>query len=154
MTNKLYVANVPLDATEDALRRHFASAGGVADVEILRDRQSGRSRGLASVTMTSSSFLAAALSRLNGVAFDGAILRVSDAPVRADAEARPAVKIVLQFRERASMVDARLHRAILSHAREPDARHLISARMLLTQTLEAFPRERMVNQSLTPLDHN
>ena len=53
MTNKLYVANVPLDATEDALRRHFASAGGVADVEILRDRQSGRSRGLASVTMTS-----------------------------------------------------------------------------------------------------
>lgn len=103
MTNKLYVANVPLDATEDALRVHFASCGGVLDVEILRDRQSGRSRGLANVTMTSESFAATAVARLDGVAFGGSVLRVSDAPIRGDSKPRPSVKIVLQFRDRTSM---------------------------------------------------
>jgi RNA recognition motif-containing protein len=102
MTTKLYVANVPLDATEDALRAHFASCGGVADVELLHDRQSGRPRGLAHVTMTSPSFTTNAL-RMDGSDFNGAVLRVSDAPVRSNAEVKPNVKIVLQFRERASM---------------------------------------------------
>jgi hypothetical protein len=99
MTTKLYVANVPLDATEDALRAHFASCGGVADVELLHDRQSGRPRGIAHVTMTSPSFTTNAL-RMDGSEFNGAVLRVSDAPVKANAEVKPNVKIVLQFSEK------------------------------------------------------
>jgi RNA recognition motif-containing protein len=97
---KLYVANVPLDATEDALRAHFAACGGVSDVELLHDRQSGRPRGLAHVTMTSPSFATTALQRLDGAAFNGSLLRVSESPVKADKEPKPDVKIVLQFREK------------------------------------------------------
>jgi RNA recognition motif-containing protein len=103
MTNKLYVANLPPDTTEDVLRRHFSSCGGVADVEIVTDRQSGRSRGFGSVTMTSPSYAAAAL-KLNGSELDGNALRVSDAPVRGGAEKVVAtVRILQQFRERSNM---------------------------------------------------
>ncbi len=103
MTNKLYVANLPPDTTEDVLRRHFSSCGGVADVEIVTDRQSGRSRGFGSVTMTSPAYAAAAL-KLNGSDLDGNALRVSDAPVRGGAEKVVAtVRILQQFREKSNM---------------------------------------------------
>lgn len=103
MTSKLYVANVPLETSEDALRTHFASCGGVLDVEIMFERNSGKSRGLACVTMTSPAYATAALERLNGAAFEGKQLQVSDAPIRANRPAPPAVKIVQQFRERSNM---------------------------------------------------
>lgn len=101
-TNKVYVSNVPLDASELALRTHFAACGGVCDVEILTEA-SGASRGVAHVTMTSPAYASAAL-RLDGAVFGGQALRVSDAPP-ARAEKKPAnpVKIVQQFRERANM---------------------------------------------------
>lgn len=102
MTNKLYVANVPVDASEDALRRHFAACGGVLDVEIMLERNSGKSRGLACVTMTSPAYATAALG-LNGVDFAGKQLQVSDAPIRAGGKPVPTVKIVQQFRERTNM---------------------------------------------------
>lgn len=97
---KLYVANVPPDATEEALRAHFAACGGVSDVELLHDRQSGRPRGLAHVTMTSPSFATTAIQRLNGTDFNGSVLRVSDGPVKNGGDPKPEVKIVLQFREK------------------------------------------------------
>lgn len=102
MTNKLYVANIPTDATEDALRAHFAAIGGVDSVELLHDKHTGRPRGLAHVTMTNDFYTNAAL-RLDGAAFNGSLLRVSDGPIRGDREVRPDVKIVLQFRERTKM---------------------------------------------------
>ncbi|HEY8079887.1 MAG TPA: hypothetical protein VIF62_37405 [Labilithrix sp.] len=101
MTNKLYVANVPFQASEDALRAHFSSCGGVLDVEIISDRD-GKSRGMARVTMTSPAFTTAALG-LDGTEFEGRKLRVSDTPIRAGEAAAPKVKIVLQFRERENM---------------------------------------------------
>lgn len=103
MTMKLYVANVPLDATEDGLRRHFSEVGGVSDVELLFDRQSGKPRGLARVTMTSPTYAANACARLDGAAFADGVLRVSDAPIKADTPAALKVKIVQQFRERGNM---------------------------------------------------
>lgn len=103
MTSKLYVANVPHDTSEDALRRHFAACGGVLDVEILYERNSGRSRGLAQVTMTSAAYATAALGRLNGADFAGKQLQVSDAPIRPGSKPVPTVKIVQQFRERSNM---------------------------------------------------
>jgi hypothetical protein len=102
MTNKLYVANLPPETTESALRAHFSACGGVLDVEIAADRHSGKQRGTASVTMTSPSFATAAL-RLNGVDFDGKPLRVSDAPIRAGTREVANVRIVQQFRERTNM---------------------------------------------------
>lgn len=104
MSTKLYVANVPADATEDALRRHFSTCGGVADVELLTDRQTGAPRGLARVTMTSEHFATEACNRLDGAPFGAAILRVSETPIKEGSAAKPKVKIVQQFRERTAMV--------------------------------------------------
>lgn len=102
MTLKLHVSNVPPDATEEGLRRHFSSCGGVAQVDILYDSRTDRPRGLAVVTMTSPSFAERALSELDGIPFGSAVLRVG---TRANPEGRekPSVKIVQQFRERANM---------------------------------------------------
>jgi cold-inducible RNA-binding protein len=104
MTTKLYVANVPLDTTEDALRRHFATCGGVSDVELLTDRNTGAPRGLARVTMTSPSYAAEACAKLDGAPFGTGKLRVSESPIKAGEAAPSKVKIVQQFRERGGMV--------------------------------------------------
>jgi RNA recognition motif-containing protein len=104
MTMKLHVANVPLDATEDGLRRHFSTCGGVADVELLFDARTNRARGLARVTMTSTHFAEQAMARLDGVAFGESILRVTDTAAKGKTEAAPKVKIMQQFRERGMMV--------------------------------------------------
>lgn len=99
MTNRLYVANLPFDTTEDALRRHFATCGGVSDVEL---GQGKNPRGLARVTMTSAAYAAAAVGRLDRASFEGRLLRVSDSPIHAE-RSTPPVRIVQQFRERANM---------------------------------------------------
>lgn len=100
---KLYVANVPVETDELELRRHFATCGGVADVELLTDRNSGKPRGLARVTMTSPSFAEEAVRKLDGAPFNGVNLRVSETPIKADAPVKSKVKIVQQYRERGNM---------------------------------------------------
>lgn len=101
---KLHVGNVPLDATEDDLRKHFSSCGGVAEVELLTDPQTRKPRGIARVTMTSPHYAEQALAKLDGVAFGTAVLRVSDTPIRGDQAPKPTVKIMQQFKERGKMV--------------------------------------------------
>ena len=101
--NKLYVGNLPPEASEHALRAHFSTCGGVSDVEILLNRRDGQSRGLAFVTMTSPAFATAALDRLNGATFEGRPLRVSDTPLNKQKPDAPSVKVTQQFRERHNM---------------------------------------------------
>jgi len=103
MTNKLYVDNLPPDATEETLRAHFAVHGGVAEVEIMIDRRSGNARGQARVTMTSPTFAERAVRELDGAPFGGRNLRVSDKAPSADEGPKVKVKIVQQFRERNNM---------------------------------------------------
>lgn len=104
MSTKLYVGNLSPEATEHGLRAHFSTAGGVADVEILTERRSGRPKGLAWVTMTSPAFATAAVDRLDGATFDGRPLRVSNTPLRDANKAEASrVKITQQFRERGNM---------------------------------------------------
>ena len=100
MTNTVYVANLPHDATESAVRSHFSSCGGVLDVELASERRRGP-RADTRVTMTSAAYANAAAERLDHVAFEGRELRVSLSPIRA--EVKPTVKIVQQFRERGNM---------------------------------------------------
>lgn len=100
--NKLYIANVPADTTEAALRDHFAACGGVLQVDLPDEHQRGKMRGLACVTMTSPAYANAARAQLDGISFGGRILRVSDVPGVA-AKPRPTVSVVQQFREHMSM---------------------------------------------------
>lgn len=100
--NKLYIANVPADTTESALRGHFSACGGVLQVDLPDEHQRGKMRGLACVTMTSPAFANAARAQLDGVSFGGRVLRVSDVP-GVPAKPRPTVTVVQQFREHANM---------------------------------------------------
>jgi RNA recognition motif-containing protein len=102
MTNKLFVTNLPADATEESLRAHFSTCGGVADVEIVADRKQGVAKRIAHVTMTSSTFASRAISELDGATFGGCALRVSDKK-ESNENAPPGVRIAQQFRERNNM---------------------------------------------------
>jgi hypothetical protein len=104
MTKKLWVANVPFQASEHDLRLHFSACGSVVDVEILTDPRTGRSRGHACVTMASDEDASAALDQLDGESFEGRVLRVSDSPLTKGDEPSRRVRIKQQFRERMKMV--------------------------------------------------
>lgn len=109
MNARLYVGNLPEDASIEALRRRFAQHGAVADVHMAVDRSSGRSRGYAFVTMASGREAQAAIERLDGAMFEHRPLRVNEAteegdgPVGRAAKARARVRITSQFRERQNM---------------------------------------------------
>lgn len=76
---KLYVGNLPFKATEDELRELFGQHGAVLEVALPMDRQSGRPRGFAFVTMENAEGGQKACEALNGYAFQGRNLTVNEA---------------------------------------------------------------------------
>jgi RNA recognition motif-containing protein len=52
MEAKLYVGNLPYLTTDDDLRTLFAQAGAVASVAVIKDRDTGTSKGFGFVEMT------------------------------------------------------------------------------------------------------
>jgi len=82
MNNRLYVGNLPYDIAQDAVRECFAEFGQVTDVHLGMDRETGRGRGFAFVTMSTEEEGAKALSALNGTLFNGRSLRVNVAEER------------------------------------------------------------------------
>jgi RNA recognition motif-containing protein len=88
MAAKLYVGNLPYSATEDGLKTHFSSAGSVASVKIIIDRETGRSKGFGFVEMDSDDGAQAAVSQLDGQEFEGRSLRVSEAKPQPERDSR------------------------------------------------------------------
>ena len=82
MNNRLYVANISFNSTENDLRNHFASVGTVSDLRILNDRDTGRSRGFGFVTMSTPEEASRAINSLNDQDFNGRRLFVSVARER------------------------------------------------------------------------
>jgi RNA recognition motif-containing protein len=66
MDVKLYVGNLSYMTTEEDLRGLFAQAGAVASVTLIKDRDTGRSRGFGFVEMTNQSEAEKAISMFNG----------------------------------------------------------------------------------------
>jgi RNA recognition motif-containing protein len=79
---RLYVGNLSFNTTEAGLADAFAACGGVSEVKIVLDRETGRSRGFAFVTMSNDEGARAAMSRLDGHMLDGRALRVNEANER------------------------------------------------------------------------
>ena len=71
---KLYVGNLNYDANEDQVRELFGTFGEVADVKIVMDRFTGRSRGFAFVRYDSAESAGKAKEGLNGQPFLGKTL--------------------------------------------------------------------------------
>lgn len=73
----IYVGNLPYTATEEDVTGLFAAHGPVERVKIITDRETGRSKGFAFVTLGDQSQLNAAIEALNGYDYQGRALRVN-----------------------------------------------------------------------------
>jgi len=82
MTNRLYVGNLSFDTDEQTLEQAFAQCGEVAEVKVVVDRDTGRSRGFAFVEMGSAEAARAAIEQMDGAMMDGRSLRVNEAEAR------------------------------------------------------------------------
>lgn len=82
METKLYVGNLSYDTTEDELKTLFAQAGVVQSVAIIKDRETGRSKGFAFVEMSNQTEAQAAISQFNGKQFRDRALTVNIARPR------------------------------------------------------------------------
>lgn len=84
MGSKLYVGNLSYDTTQQAVQGLFAQTGVVSEVVLVQDRDTGRSRGFAFVTMGSETEAQTAISVNNGKEFEGRALIVNEAKPRED----------------------------------------------------------------------
>jgi RNA recognition motif. (a.k.a. RRM, RBD, or RNP domain) len=82
MGQRLYVGNLPFSATVDDVRAAFEGVGEVNDVHLVTDRETGRARGFAFVTMGSDEAAQTAIQQLNGALLGGRPLRVNEAEDR------------------------------------------------------------------------
>jgi len=64
--NKLCVGNLSYNTTEDDLRSLFADAGTISSVDLIKDWETGQSKGFAFVEMSSQTEVEAAISMFNG----------------------------------------------------------------------------------------
>jgi len=76
---KLYVGNLSYNTTQDTLQSEFSSHGQVEEVAIINDRETGRPRGFAFVTMGNDDEARAAIENLNGREIDGRTITVNEA---------------------------------------------------------------------------
>ena len=79
MPTKIYVGNLPWRATDAQLTQLFAAHGEVSEARIVTDRETGRSRGFAFVTMGSADAAQNAIRALNGHSLEGRALVVNEA---------------------------------------------------------------------------
>ena len=76
---RLYVGNLSFNTDETSLEQLFASVGPVASVHLVRDRETGRSRGFGFVEMADTNHGRAACDALNEREFEGRRLTVNEA---------------------------------------------------------------------------
>ena len=78
----IYVGNLPYSLDDDQLRDLFAQEGQVRSARVIKDRETGNSRGFGFVEMVSQEEGEAAINRLNGYAMGGRKLTVNEAKPR------------------------------------------------------------------------
>ena len=81
---RLFVGNLPYQATEDDLRTHFAQVGAPTQIVRPLDRETGRARGFAFVEYADRTAAEEAIKRFDGQLFMGRPLAVSEARARED----------------------------------------------------------------------
>ncbi len=82
METKLYVGNLSYNTNEASLQTLFEQAGSVKSAQIIKDRDSGRSKGFAFIEMGSQEEAEKAISMFNGKEIDGRALTVNIARPR------------------------------------------------------------------------
>jgi len=83
MSSRLFVGNLPFDATEKEVRALFESSGHrVVSLKIVSHKETGRSRGFAFADLEGEEAAKAAIGALNGKDFRGRPLVVNEAQER------------------------------------------------------------------------
>lgn len=83
---KLYVGNLSYSVNEEDLRTAFGQYGTLDSVDVILDRNTGRSKGFGFIQMGNDDEAKAAIEGLNGKDLDGRSLNVNEARPR---EERP-----------------------------------------------------------------
>jgi RNA recognition motif-containing protein len=83
MEKKLYVGGLSYNTTQQTLEAYFTRVGDVATVNIIMDRETGRSKGFGFVEMVDEAGAQAAIEKYNGQEFDGRRLTVNEAKPQA-----------------------------------------------------------------------
>ena len=84
MDVKLYVGNLAKSTTSDELKTLFTQAGAVTAVDIIKDRDSGLSKGFGFITMTAQADADKAISMFNAYSLDEHELKVNVAKPRVE----------------------------------------------------------------------
>jgi len=80
----IFGGNLDCSATEESIRALFEPYGPVDKVDVITDRDTGRSRGFAFVEMPDTDAAERAIAGLNGTNFGGRTLNVNEARPKAD----------------------------------------------------------------------
>lgn len=87
MATKLFVGKLSFDTTDETLETQFKEYGAVLSTAVIKDRDTGRSKGFGFVEMETKEAADAAIVALDGKEFDGRVIVVNIAKPR---EERPA----------------------------------------------------------------
>jgi len=79
---RIYVGNLSYETSEQELRQTFEIHGEVQEVSVVRDRDTGRSRGFGFVEMASNEEAQTAITACNGKDLGGRTITVNEARAR------------------------------------------------------------------------
>jgi RNA recognition motif-containing protein len=80
----IFVGNLSFGVTEEAVRYLFEQYGSIERVNIIKDRDTGQSRGFGFVEMTGADEAQRAIAALDGKELEGRPLKVNEARPRED----------------------------------------------------------------------
>jgi cold-inducible RNA-binding protein len=86
MANKLFIGSLAYSVGDDELKDFFSTAGSVLSANVIKDRDSGQSKGFGFVEMSNDEEAQNAIKELNGKELSGRAINVSEARPR---EERP-----------------------------------------------------------------
>lgn len=82
MANKVYIGNLSFKATEAELEELFSEFGQIESTKIIKDRETGRSKGFAFIEMATDDEAQNAIDHLDGTMFQNRQLVVNKARPR------------------------------------------------------------------------
>jgi RNA recognition motif-containing protein len=81
---KIFIGSLSYNVTEEDLRKAFRAFGEVASATVIKDEQSGRSKGFGFVEMPVQTEAQSVIAALNGQAFKGRTITVNEARSQSD----------------------------------------------------------------------
>lgn len=82
MNNKLFIGGISWNTTDDGLKTAFEQFGEVTEARVIKDRETGKSRGFGFVTFATDDSAQDAISGMDGQELDGRTIKVNVAQER------------------------------------------------------------------------